>query len=125
MDDEKFIRSMLEDVKARFAVDSGRIYVCGHSMGSAMTQRAALAMPDIFTAAASNSGVVTGGFMGDFDTPGGKIFRFRSGFRWEKTMWEAEHWKTIRKQPEPSAIGFPGMAFPMPSLLSTGEAEDT
>lgn len=70
MDDEKFIRSMLEDVKARFAVDSGRIYVCGHSMGSAMTQRAALAMPDIFTAAASNSGVVTGGFMGDFDTPG-------------------------------------------------------
>ncbi len=70
MDDEKFIRCMVEDLKRRYPVDSGRVYVCGHSMGAAMTQRAALAMPDLFTAAASNSGVVRGGFMGDFDTPG-------------------------------------------------------
>lgn len=70
MDDEKLIRHMLADIQSRYPVDPGRIYACGHSMGAAMAQRAALAMPDVFAAAASNSGVVTGGFMGDFDTPG-------------------------------------------------------
>lgn len=70
MDDEKMIRMMTADIQSRYPVDAGRIYACGHSMGAAMTQRAALAMPDLFAAAASNSGVVTGGFMGDFDTPG-------------------------------------------------------
>ena len=69
-DDEKFIRSMIDDVCSRMNVDRTRIYVTGHSMGSAMTQRCALAMPELFAAAASNSGVVTGGFMGDFDSPG-------------------------------------------------------
>ena len=69
MDDEKLIRHMLADIQSRYPVDPGRIYACGHSMGAAMAQRAALAMSDIFAAAASNSGVVTGGFMGDFDTP--------------------------------------------------------
>ncbi len=70
MDDEKFLRQMVANIQSRHPVDMGRVYICGHSMGAAMTQRAALAMPDLFTAAASNSGVVTGGFMGDFDSPG-------------------------------------------------------
>ena len=69
-DDEKFIRYLIEDICSRVPIDKTRIYVSGHSMGSAMTQRCALAMPDIFAAAASNSGVVTGGFMGDFTSPG-------------------------------------------------------
>ena len=68
--DELFIREMVEDVCARENVDRGRVYVVGHSMGAAMAQRCALALPDVFAAAASNSGVVVGGFMGDFDTPG-------------------------------------------------------
>lgn len=70
MNDEKLIRHMIADIQSRYPVDPSRIYACGHSMGAAMAQRAALAMSDLFTAAASNSGVVTGGFMGDFDTPG-------------------------------------------------------
>lgn len=69
-DDEKFIRFIIDDVCSRIPIDKTRIYVSGHSMGSAMTQRCALAMPDIFAAAASNSGVVAGGFMGDFTSPG-------------------------------------------------------
>ncbi len=68
--DELFIREMVADVCCRENVDRSRVYVAGHSMGAAMAQRCALAMPDIFAAAASNSGVVVGGFMGDFDTPG-------------------------------------------------------
>lgn len=70
MDDEKLIRCMVSDIQLRYPIDSGKIYACGHSMGAAMAQRAALAMSDVFAASASNSGVVTGGFMGDFDTPG-------------------------------------------------------
>lgn len=70
MDDEKFLRAMVEDIAARHPVDLTRVYINGHSMGSAMTQRAALAMPDLFAAAASNSGVIKGGFMGGVHLPG-------------------------------------------------------
>ncbi len=70
MDDLKFIRAMLENVYSRLPIDRERMYVNGHSMGSAMAQRIALTMPDVFAAAAGNSGVTKGGFMGDFDTPG-------------------------------------------------------
>lgn len=69
-DDEGLIRAAIDDLASREDIDRSRIYVTGHSMGSAMTQRCALALPDLFAAAASNSGVVTGGFMGDFDSPG-------------------------------------------------------
>lgn len=70
MDDEKFIRMIVVDIAQRYPVDLGRVYINGHSMGSAMTQRVALAMPDLFAAAASNSGVIKGGFMGGVDLPG-------------------------------------------------------
>lgn len=70
MDDEKFLRIMISDIASRYPVDLTRIYINGHSMGSAMTQRVALAMPDLFAAAASNSGVIAGGFMGGVDLPG-------------------------------------------------------
>lgn len=69
-DDEGFIRQIIDDVASRYEVDRGRVYVTGHSMGSAMTQRCALAMPELFAAVASNSGIVAGGFMGDFDSSG-------------------------------------------------------
>lgn len=62
MDDELFIRKMIEDLSTREEIDCARIYITGHSMGSGMTQRCLLDMPDIFAAGASNSGVVLGDF---------------------------------------------------------------
>ena len=70
MDDEKFLRMLVQDIAERYPVDLSRVYINGHSMGSAMTQRIALAMPDVFAAAASNSGVIKGGFMGGTNLPG-------------------------------------------------------
>lgn len=72
MDDEKFIREMIGEVCSRLPIDRGRIYIVGHSMGSAMAQHLALAMPEIFAACAGNSGVTKGGFMGEFDFPGAR-----------------------------------------------------
>lgn len=70
MDDEKFIREIISDISSRYPVDQTRIYVNGHSMGSAMTQRLALCMPELFAAVCSNSGVIAGGFMGGLQVPG-------------------------------------------------------
>lgn len=70
LDDEAFIRSMVDNISSRYAIDKSRIYANGHSMGSAMVQRCAMAMPDLFAAVASNSGVVCGGNLGSFDLPG-------------------------------------------------------
>lgn len=64
LDDEKFIRAMIADVAAREEIEYSRIYVTGHSMGSGMTQRCLLDMPDLFAAGASNSGVM----LSDFET---------------------------------------------------------
>lgn len=71
-DDFRFIRYLVEDARKRCQVDGSRIYISGHSMGSAMTQQVILAMPELFAAAASNSGVVRGGFFGGFDRGVGK-----------------------------------------------------
>lgn len=62
MDDEQFIREMIRDLSEREEIDYSRIYITGHSMGSGMTQRCLLDMPDIFAAGASNSGVTLGEF---------------------------------------------------------------
>ncbi len=70
LDDEKFIRLMVEQLIKELPVDKGRVYSSGHSMGSAFGQRALLAMPDVFAAAALTSGVLRGGFFGDYNTPG-------------------------------------------------------
>ncbi len=66
LDDEAFIREMIADVESRLPVDRSRIYATGHSMGSGMTQRCLMSMPDIFTAGVSNSGVV----LGSYELPG-------------------------------------------------------
>lgn len=52
-----FLRQMIEDAKSRLPVDSGRIYACGQSSGGKMASCCAMAMSDIFTAAAPWSGV--------------------------------------------------------------------
>lgn len=64
-DDFRFIRHIVEDMLARYpGIDRTRVYITGHSMGSAMTQQVILHMPQYFAAAASNGGVVRGGFFG-------------------------------------------------------------
>ncbi len=70
LNDEKFIREMVNYLTEHYSIDKGRIYATGHSMGSAMGQRLLLAMPDIFAAAGLTSGVLRGGFFGDYQTPG-------------------------------------------------------
>lgn len=70
LNDEKFIREMVNYLTEHYSIDKGRIYATGHSMGSAMGQRLLLAMPDIFAAAGLTSGVLRGGFFGNYETPG-------------------------------------------------------
>lgn len=57
IDSRIFLRRMIEDVQGRLPVDSGRIYACGQSSGGKMASCCAMAMSDIFTAAAPWSGV--------------------------------------------------------------------
>ncbi|MBS5546752.1 MAG: hypothetical protein KHX49_12445 [Lachnospiraceae bacterium] len=74
MDDFKFVRLMIEDIKCRNPIDPTRIYSCGHSMGACMGQQAALVMPDVFAACAVTGGVIKGldcreGFFGSYRLP--------------------------------------------------------
>ena len=71
-DDIKFIKLLIEDMCSRFPIDRTRIYITGHSMGSAMTQQLILEMPEVFAAAASNGGVIRPGFFGGFARGEGK-----------------------------------------------------
>jgi len=61
-DELLFFRTILEKVCAGHAVDRTRIYVTGHSHGSVMTQMLAMAMSDVFAAAAPCSGILFNGF---------------------------------------------------------------
>lgn len=69
-DDFKLIRHIVEEMLARYPqIDKTRVYITGHSMGSAMAQQAILKMPELFAAAAGNSGVIRGGFFGELGAP--------------------------------------------------------
>lgn len=70
LNDEKFIRLLVNKLIEELPVDRGRVYSSGHSMGSAFGQRVLLAMPDVFAAAGLTSGVLRGSFFGDYQTPG-------------------------------------------------------
>ena len=58
VDEAVYFRHMLADVTAHHAVDTGRVYITGHSNGSLMTQYLASFMPEVFAAAAPCSGVL-------------------------------------------------------------------
>ncbi|MBQ1504542.1 MAG: hypothetical protein IIZ49_04030 [Oscillospiraceae bacterium] len=47
-DEVSFFKQMIEDLEARYPIDPERIYVSGHSNGSAMTQRLMRYMPGMF-----------------------------------------------------------------------------
>ena len=57
-DELQFFRTMLEKVSANHSVDRTRVYATGHSHGSVMTQVLAMAMSDVFAAAAPCSGIL-------------------------------------------------------------------
>ncbi|MDY3692547.1 MAG: PHB depolymerase family esterase [Dysosmobacter sp.] len=57
-DELTFFEEMLRRVSAAHAVDSSRVFVTGHSLGSLMTQYLGLARPELFTAIAPCSGVL-------------------------------------------------------------------
>lgn len=49
-DDVSFVLKIIEDVKSRYAIDSGRIYACGQSSGGMMTSELAVRAPEVFAA---------------------------------------------------------------------------
>lgn len=70
MDDVTFIKELLEHLFEEYNIDRSRVYASGQSMGSAMGQRLLLTLPDYFAASGTTSGVLRGGFFGDYSTPG-------------------------------------------------------
>ncbi|MDF2523492.1 MAG: hypothetical protein K0R31_1133 [Clostridiales bacterium] len=57
-DEIPFVKTVVGSVKSRYKIDDSRVYASGLSMGSVMTQRVAMAMPDVFAAAGSFGGVI-------------------------------------------------------------------
>lgn len=55
--DVEFVLRMIEDVKARYAVDESRIYACGQSSGGMMSSELALRAPEVFAAVAPWSAI--------------------------------------------------------------------
>ncbi len=54
--DVRFLRALVAQIVERASIDRRRIYATGHSMGGAMSARAACEMADLFAAAAPVSG---------------------------------------------------------------------
>ncbi len=50
IDDVTFIRTLVEDVKSRYQIDTERIYACGQSSGGMMTSTLAFSAPELFAA---------------------------------------------------------------------------
>ncbi len=57
VDDVGYLRAIIADVSARYAVDPGRVYVTGHSNGGYMAHRMACDAADVVAAVAPVSGV--------------------------------------------------------------------
>lgn len=58
VDDVKFVLSVIDQVKARYSTDSGRVYACGQSSGGMMTSLLAQKAPRVFAAVAPWSALV-------------------------------------------------------------------
>lgn len=58
VDDVAFIRYLIEDVKANYPIDGGRVYASGQSMGSMMAISLSVTLADVVTATASTCGAL-------------------------------------------------------------------
>lgn len=58
MDDVAFIDYMVKDVKANYNIDAGRVYANGQSMGSMMSMRLNVCLPNVFAATGSTCGTL-------------------------------------------------------------------
>ena len=58
VDDVAFIRYMVDDIKSHYNIDAGRVYANGQSMGSMMSMRLNVCLPDVFTATGSTCGAL-------------------------------------------------------------------
>lgn len=56
INDAGFLAALTDSLKAHFAIDENRIFICGFSNGGFMTQRMLCEQPGLFRAAASHSG---------------------------------------------------------------------
>ena len=56
LDDIKFLRKVIEEMKMSYNIDSKRIYLNGFSNGGAMAAKCAVEMSDVFAAVAENAG---------------------------------------------------------------------
>lgn len=65
-DEFLFFRELLRRVSGQYPVDTGRVYITGHSQGGMMTHALALGMPEMFAAAAPCSGVIIAPVHEDF-----------------------------------------------------------
>ncbi|MDO4548929.1 MAG: hypothetical protein Q4D04_12580, partial [Clostridia bacterium] len=57
-DDVNFLRYMVDDIKANYNIDAGRVYASGQSMGSMMSTRISVTLGDVFTAIGSSCGAL-------------------------------------------------------------------
>ena len=57
-DDVAYIKSIIDEMKSRYTVDSERVYLVGHSNGGFMSYRMALEHPDTIAAIASLAGAI-------------------------------------------------------------------
>ena len=58
IDDVDFLLKVVEDLKARYAIDGSRVYACGQSSGGMMTSTLAQKAPEVFAAVSPWSALV-------------------------------------------------------------------
>ena len=58
-DDVKFLRKVVDTVKRLYTINNSKVYISGFSNGSAMTNKLAIEMSDVFSAAASSGGLMS------------------------------------------------------------------
>lgn len=58
-DDVKFLRKVVDTLKRLYTINNSKIYISGFSNGSAMANKLAIEMSDVFAAAASCSGLMS------------------------------------------------------------------
>ena len=58
-DDVKFLRKVVDTLKRLYTINNSKVYISGFSNGSVMTNKLAIEMSDVFSAAASSGGLMS------------------------------------------------------------------